>query len=150
MDHETQLIKAFVLRGRKARLIDSLRDSKRRANEMRRLDHFQDLDPRYCVQVPPSKQNSTMIASLSANSGATANGHILSANRLLDGRNMPLLEALDQIVGFGHGNTGFLHSGAIGILRRGGTGRGFFSSAAGPFRGRVRRSAGRLPRRLGT
>ena len=103
MDHETALVNAFVLRERRARVIELLRNPRRRIKVLNQLYHFRDLDPRFLVSVPPVRQHAEAIATLLAERGAPAECHLISTNPKLDGRNLPLGVALAQIVGVGDG-----------------------------------------------
>jgi hypothetical protein len=103
MDHETALINAFVLRTKRARLAQFLRSPKRRGKLLDGLYHFRDLDPRFLVEIAPCDQHAEAIADLLARRGAPSQCHVISTDRELDGRDLPLVEALRQIVGRGQG-----------------------------------------------
>ena len=102
-DHESALIEAFVVKPRRERLLTSLRDRRRRAKAVDRLNHFQDLDPRFLVHIAPRDQTPTGIAALLEERGAPATCHVVSSAADLDGEEMPLLAALEGVVGFGAG-----------------------------------------------
>jgi hypothetical protein len=103
MDHETAFVTAFVVRTKRARLVEFLRSPKRRRKVLDSLYHFRDLDPRFLVEIPPSDQHAEAIAALLAQRGAPSQCHVVSTDRELDGRDLPLVEALSRIVGFGQG-----------------------------------------------
>jgi hypothetical protein len=103
MDHEAALINAFVLRNKRARLIDFLRNPKRRKKALDALYHFGDLDPRFMVEVVPSQQHAEAIAALLTQRGAPPQCHVISTDRRLDGQELPLVTVLARIVGFGGG-----------------------------------------------
>jgi hypothetical protein len=103
MDHETALISAFVLPAKRARLLGFVRSPKRRRKLIDNLYHFGDLDPRFLVEIAPSQQHPEAIAELLARRGAPSQCHVISTDGDLDGRDLPLVEALTRIVGFGGG-----------------------------------------------
>jgi hypothetical protein len=99
MDHETELVSAFVLSAKRARLLGFIRGFRRRRKLLETLYHFRDLDPRFVVEIAPSDQHAEAIAGLLARRGAPSLCHVISTDRELDGRDLPLAEALRQIVG---------------------------------------------------
>ena len=103
MEHEAALIRAFVLPRRRARYFQFLNYPVRREKSLRVLDHLRNLDARYVHQIPPDKQSATDIETLLRRKGAPATCHVVSASRNLDGREMPLLTALAEVVGCGIG-----------------------------------------------
>jgi hypothetical protein len=96
--HEAALVKAFVVRERQERMISLLSKTKRRRVILRTLDHFKDLDKRYCRLVP-SPQSCDQIESMLCDLGAPGHCHVISGDSRLDARLMPLSEALRQVVG---------------------------------------------------
>ena len=103
MEHETALIKAFVLPAKRNRLAEQLRSEKRRPKLLASLDHFRDLDHRFLVEIAPSEQNASGIENLLVQRGAPPTCHLISSNRELDGQIFPLNEALWQVIGRGEG-----------------------------------------------
>jgi len=67
------------------------------------LAHFRDIDERYRISIPPSKQNPKEIARILAAKGAPQVGYLITEHPDLDGREFPLRQALDEIVGSGMG-----------------------------------------------
>ena len=116
MDHETALVNAFVVRERRARVIELLRNSRRRIKVLNQLYHFRDLDPRFLVSVPPARQRAEALAALLAERGAPAECHLISTTRELDGRDLPLDVVLRQIVGVGGGNLVSCIPGRLGYF----------------------------------
>lgn len=116
MDHEIALINAFILPAKRTRLIQFLRSPKRRAKVLARLYHFRDLDPRFLVEIAPSDQHADAIATLLTERGAPSQCHLISSDRDLDGQDLPLIEALKQIVGFGEGTLVSCIPGRLGYF----------------------------------
>jgi hypothetical protein len=98
MDHETALINAFIVPTKRARLTGFLRNPRLRPKFLANLYHFGDLDARFLIEIAPSDQNVDTIATLLRERGAPSQCHIISTIRELDGRDMPLDDALAQIV----------------------------------------------------
>jgi hypothetical protein len=103
MNHEETLINAFVRSAKRARFIELLGNPKRRRRCLDDLYHFKDLDPRYLISIPPGEQHAKNIAALLAARGAPSFCHVISTDAELDGRDLVLVDVLEQIVGFGEG-----------------------------------------------
>lgn len=101
MEHEAALIRAFVLPRRRARYFQFLNYPVRREKSLRVLDHLRNLDARYVQRIPPDKQSATDIETLLRRKGAPTICHVVSASLNLDGREMPLLTVLAEVVGCG-------------------------------------------------
>jgi len=97
------LADAFVRPERKARLRSLLARAKGRAKLRVGLAHFRDLDQRYAHQVPSAAQTPEEIAALLRARGAPATCYVLSEQTEIDGRELPLEEALALVVGRGIG-----------------------------------------------
>ena len=98
--HEEALVRAFILPARRARCLAFLRNPKRREDLTRQLYHFNYLDPRFLVSIPPRDRRPTALAELLKKKGAPAKCWVISADQELDGREIDLLEALKTIVGY--------------------------------------------------
>ena len=103
MNHEESLINAFVRSKKRSRFIEFLGSPKRRPKFLAKLYHFADLDSRYLVPIPPAEQGAKNIAALLTKRGAPSLCHVISTSSELDGRDLNLLEVLEQVVGFGEG-----------------------------------------------
>jgi hypothetical protein len=103
MDHETALINAFILRERRARYTGMLSNPKKRTKILGKLHHLKDLDPRFIIEISPSDHYSDTIATLLMKRGAPEQCHVIGGTRELDGRNVQLVEALDEVVAWGYG-----------------------------------------------
>jgi hypothetical protein len=99
MNHEEELVKAFIMPIKRQRYSDFVSKPKTRQKFLRELAHFKSLDPRYLVTIPPNKQHAKDIALILVRKGAPPSCWVTSEDRRLDGKEMPLLEALGEVVG---------------------------------------------------
>lgn len=97
--HEEAVVRAFIAPPRRARWLDALASAKRRRPFLDRLNHCRDIDDRYAKPLPPASDVVALLRSL----GAPANCHVMSDNADIDGRELPLAEAVDraELGGFG-------------------------------------------------
>lgn len=100
---EESLIRAFLLPERRARLLALLASPKRRRKLTAGLAHFAALDPRFATRIDPARQSSAAILALLRERGAPPTCFLLSESADLDGREMPLADALNAVVGRGMG-----------------------------------------------
>ena len=91
--HEEAIIRAFIKPEKRSRYLTLLGKRKRRPTVLDALNHFRDLDPRYCIPLPSSAD---AVAALRAR-GAPEKCYLISAVPRLDGREMSLSEAIDVI-----------------------------------------------------
>lgn len=68
------------------------------------LDHFGDLDLRYCKRLVGAEQSQSRIFALLKHLGAPPVWYIISSNSEIDGMELNLNEALDGVVGRGCGS----------------------------------------------
>jgi hypothetical protein len=87
---EEATIRAFISPARRMRWLESLASAKRRRRFLDRLNHCGDIDERYAR---PLASNVDVVALLRAR-GAPATCYVLSATADLDGRELPLAEAV--------------------------------------------------------
>jgi hypothetical protein len=97
--HEEATIQAFMAPPRRARWLAGLATPKTRAKFLDRLNHCRDFDERYCT---PLASNANVVSVLTAR-GAPATCHAVSDSRDIDGREMPLAEAVTaaELAGWG-------------------------------------------------
>ena len=103
LEHEVAVTKAFILRERRDRVQDLLSKPKRRRDVLKSLAHFRSLDPRWMQPIPPHDQQAAAIEALLRRSGAAEICYVIAEDPSLDGRELPLSEALRLIVGRGQG-----------------------------------------------
>lgn len=103
-NHESEFIRYFVKPHRRDRWRHLLADPSNTKNRTklttRRLAsrHF---DSRYALEDEESLVNTSRLLSALAARGAPNLCYVLSENRTIDGRMMPLDDALDEVVGYG-------------------------------------------------
>ena len=103
MDHEEAAIRAFAAPARAGRYL-ALLGSKRGRKKLRvELAHAFQLDPRYATKVPGAETTPAAIGTRLRALGAPESCHCLSEDTKLDGRELPLAEALAATVGRGMG-----------------------------------------------
>lgn len=99
--HEEAFVNAFVEKDRRERLHFELR--KRRGDFLRRFNHgaLALLSPRFVTVIKPPNSFPPDILKLLKDKGAPNTCYSISTRGELDGRFMPLTEALDLAVGWG-------------------------------------------------
>lgn len=103
MNDEEAFVRAFILREKQERYLSLLSSPKRRRDILARLDHQLDYDRALATRVAAEDQSSSRISELLAARNAPASCHAISADSTLDGRDLPLRDALDAVVGSGIG-----------------------------------------------
>ena len=88
---EEATITAFVTSARRGRLLGLLANPKRRAKALNSLNHFHDWDPRW---VEPVASHADVLLMLQR-AGAPHACHVISDDPTLDGRDMPLADAVE-------------------------------------------------------
>lgn len=101
--HEQLFVKSFILPAKRERYISFLTNKKRREKLLDNLDHLHDLDEKNIINIPVSKQNATDICWILQEKGAGENCHVISTKSELDGKELPLIRSLEEIVGSGFG-----------------------------------------------
>ena len=102
-EHAEALIRAFVAPGRRERYLGLLASGRGRAKLRAALAHFRDFDARVVRPVPPAEQTAAGVAALLRARGAPAECVLLAEDAALDGRRLPLDDALAAVVGRGLG-----------------------------------------------
>jgi hypothetical protein len=88
---EEATIRAFVVPAKRDRWLSLLASKTRRAKALDLLNHFRDWDPRFVHSF--DNQSKLLRALLAA--GAPADCHVISNDHSLDGRQMPLTDAIE-------------------------------------------------------
>ena len=103
MSQEEAFVRAFIVPHKQARYLDQLASRKARDYFLNRLNHALDYDAAFAIRVPPSQQTAASIETLLRKRGAPDTCHTISSLAEWDGRDLPLREALDLVVGFSIG-----------------------------------------------
>lgn len=102
-EQESAFINAFVLKERRERLRTLIVNPRRRKQFVQELAHFKSLDQRCIRMLAPSSQNPKDIATLLKQKGAPDICFLVSEDSSLDRKQLPLLVALEDVVGYGMG-----------------------------------------------
>ena len=92
-EHEEAIIKAFIVHGKCNRYIELLAKPKRRKKILDDLNHCRDINPKYSTEV----HSHSDIFQLLKSKGAPETCYVISDVPELDGREMPLSDALDEV-----------------------------------------------------
>lgn len=102
-DHEKGFL-AFLAEPTKRRMGTLLELGQKRRDDVRALfDHSVRLNQSCCHHLSGNEAASASVEAKLRLRGAPANCYVLSADRRLDGREMPLTDALEAIIGKGNG-----------------------------------------------
>ena len=102
-EEEFAFIDAFVVKERRQRLRCLVASPRRRKQFLRELAHFKWLDQRRVRTLAPSAQNPQAVAKLLRQKGAPDSCFVVSEDSRIDSKQMPLLAALEQVIGYGMG-----------------------------------------------
>ena len=103
MNEEATLISTFVNGAKRKHLIEILANPKRRHRATATLAHFGDFDPSLVVRLGSDIQTAAAIEGALRSRGAGEHCHVISDNRAIDGKHLPLKSALEKVVGHGMG-----------------------------------------------
>ena len=90
---EQATIQAFFLPSKRERYLTLLGNPKRRARSRGGLDHLRHLDPRFTTPIASLSD----VASVLRSHGAPTTCRMISADPDLDGKDMPLGEAIEEV-----------------------------------------------------
>jgi hypothetical protein len=116
VEHEAAFIRAFIIPTKRDRLVELLGKPKRRRDVLRTLYHFADLDPRFISRIPAAEDSVEGIEALLRSRGAPDLCYAISTDSDLDGKTVPLREALTRIRGLGHGTLLSCVHGSLGYF----------------------------------
>jgi hypothetical protein len=100
MNHEEELVKAFILPARQERYLEFLKTSKNRTKFIEQLAHFKHLNPQFAIRISGNQRKPAAVLKLLTAKGAGPNCWAISENSKLDGREMDLETALRETVGY--------------------------------------------------
>ena len=92
MDHEQAFVSVFVVPEKRARYAEFLPKAKRRGEIANRFSHFFDFVPQLATPVP----RGSALATLLRRQGAGDIAHVIGGRDGLDGRDLPLEDAIDE------------------------------------------------------
>jgi hypothetical protein len=116
--HEEAFVESFVQSARRERVRLALANRKKRAKFVREFAHHGTyiLAPEYLRSIKPSQQNPDSICAILHGLGAPDTCYLISEDSNLDGKEMDLLAALRQIVGYGMGTVMSCFPGRLGYF----------------------------------
>jgi hypothetical protein len=98
--HEQGVIRSFILRDRQERCAFLLSDPKRRRKFTDELAHFRWLDERFAKFIPAgAAHTASELVALLRSKGAGLTVWVVSEYSVIDRREMPLIEAMEQTWG---------------------------------------------------
>ena len=110
------LFAAFVIPAMRERYVELLSTKRGRERVRGTLDHFDDLGPRFCRDVAGQEAKPTAVLDALRKLGAPPQCHVISVNAELDGRDMPLSDALQIAIGRGQGTFISCIDGVLGYF----------------------------------
>ena len=99
MDHETGFVRGFVLPACQKRWLEFLSKPKRRIAFLHRLADDKDFDSHFRLPIPPAQQTPEGIAALLHELHAPASCQLISEMSGIDREDMPLMAALQLVIG---------------------------------------------------
>jgi len=103
VNHEEETVRSFIMRRKRARYLGFVSNTSTRSKLTHQLAHFRDIEPKCKRAIVPSRQNPHDIAKILVAKGASGLCYAISEDPELDARELPLLEALEEVVGSGMG-----------------------------------------------
>lgn len=100
---ERDMILPFLLLDRRARWVDLFSKPKSRRKLMDALWHGRDIDPKFLIPVRPDQANPKCLLSMLQRLGSPKECHLLSVRPDLDGEDLDVGLALEQVVGLAPG-----------------------------------------------
>ncbi len=97
--HEEQFIKSFIVFAKRERYLSLFESSKGRSRLIQGFYHLHDLDERLATKITPSKQSAEGILHTLKSKVAPDICYVISTNKKIDGKEAPLSDVLEEIVG---------------------------------------------------
>jgi hypothetical protein len=130
MDQAETVIRAFIRAERSPRYLALLAKRGGREKLRAQLAHLPDLDLRFAEPIPGSQANPIAVERLLTAKGAPGTCYVLSESAALDGRELPLPQALEQVIGRGIGTLLSCVPGRLAYFEGEDPGRRFILSRA--------------------
>lgn len=115
-EHEEGLIRSFIDRSRREQFLRRVANPKTRQQQLDKLNHFYDLDDRYAHLIPPRYQTPEDIYRLLKARGAPDQCHVMG-NGDLDGRDLPLRQAVQEVLDYPFGQFISCLPGKLGFFQ---------------------------------
>jgi len=101
--HEYEFARNFILPEKRTRYLSLLESKSGRKKIVNGFNHCRDLDPRFTSRIPGNQSSAESIKAMLRQKGAPDSCYVMSDNPDIDGREMPLTEALSKTVGMDAG-----------------------------------------------
>ena len=99
-EHEEKFVKSFIAKNRRERYLTKLASKKGRKAITDRLAHNLDFEMKYAYQLQASQHSVKVLEALLKEKGAKGSCYVLSENSKIDGKELLLSEALNEVVGY--------------------------------------------------
>jgi len=90
--HEERTVKAFIIRVKRPRYLLCLNDQSKRRKKLDKLNYCADLDPRFVEWLPKHAD----VVSMLREAGSPEDVHVISFAQEIDGKTLPLDDAVHQ------------------------------------------------------
>jgi hypothetical protein len=99
LNHEEALVRTFIPAHRHERFLEIIAKPNKRAKLLTQLYHFDGLDPKFRVTIPPSQRRPSALVKILNAKGAGPICYVMSTISELDGQEVDLETALERVVG---------------------------------------------------
>lgn len=96
---EIHLVESFVVSSKRTRYVGFLSSPKRRPKFLRELYHFGDFDPKWILELSGAVKSAEGLTTELERRGAPDRAYLVSAHVELDGKTLPLNEAVYDVYG---------------------------------------------------
>ena len=103
--HEEQFIRNFIVPQKRERYLSMFESKKGRAKLIQDFYHLGDLEESLATELSPNEQSAEKIYEILKAKGSPDVCHVISTNDEIDGKEMPLIDVLKEIVGDGNDGT---------------------------------------------
>lgn len=103
-EQEAAFVKAFIVKDKQERYLQFLANPKRRREILDRFNHVLDFDPKFATLVPKEVRTADKLTQLLRKRGAAETCHVMADSLALDGEDLPLREALVQVIAHDFGS----------------------------------------------
>lgn len=97
--NEELFIKNFIVKEKRERYLSMFDSKKGRKKLIADFYHLNDLEEKYAKEVPPNEQTAERIYEILKAKGSPEKCYIISTNNDFDGKELSLIEVLEEIVG---------------------------------------------------